>query len=102
MNLGIIAAGALGLFVLFAWLMFHARAFPLIVKEIFFYHKMGWNFQKDSGNKVFAQDQMITKFRFLPPGLVKLLILFIQIIFFAMPFMAAFNSYITQNNLINH
>jgi hypothetical protein len=100
-NIGNVVGNAIGILILLAWLIFHVRAFPQFVSELSFYSRNGWDFRKDSGKKVFAQDKMIVRFGYFPLGIVKILVLVIQMILFAMPLIAAFNGYFARTNMIN-
>jgi hypothetical protein len=48
-------------------------AIPALLRGIRFYHACGWDFKKDSGVFINKQMEFVSRFSFLPVGLVKLL-----------------------------
>jgi hypothetical protein len=48
-------------------------AIPALFREVKFYHGCGWDLRRDSGASIYKQREFVSRFSFLPVGLVKLL-----------------------------
>ena len=61
--------------ILLALILWGLAVLPHLFFELIFYLKTGWNLKLDSGRDVWMQNKLQDRFKLLPTGAVKLLVL---------------------------
>ena len=83
---------------LLALISYNLPAIPRLFRELSFYRSMNWDMSLDSGQHV-PLLRIALRYKNLPLGISKLIVLGGQIFFILMPFIAAANGIIERQSL---
>jgi len=83
---------------LLALIFYNLPAIPRLYRELAFYRSKNWDMSLDSGQRV-PLLRIAPRYKNLPPGISKLIVLGSQILFILAPFIAAANGIIERQSL---